>query len=84
MEIKFKNGSLINTLESENIIRGSQSKNIEWVKSDKPMSEYFIKYILNGEKFDFNDFRTKEEFNNYEKELNEFLQSYFIIDNEGI
>jgi hypothetical protein len=35
-------------------------------------SEHFINYIIHGKNFDFNDFRTREEFDNYKKELNEF------------
>ncbi|MBM7598168.1 hypothetical protein JOC34_000525 [Virgibacillus halotolerans] len=41
-------------------------------KNDKQRSEYFIKYIINGEKFDFNDFKTQEDFDNYKKEIEEF------------
>jgi hypothetical protein len=38
MKIEFSNGSIIEIMQSENVVRGKQSENIEWVndKEDSP------------------------------------------------
>jgi hypothetical protein len=41
----------------------------------KPLSKHFIDTIVKGKKFDFNAFKTKEEFENYQKELEEFKKN---------
>jgi len=44
------------------------------MEDKKQMSEQFIKFIINKEKFDFNAFKTREEYDNYQEELNKFLK----------
>lgn len=40
--------------------------------TDKEYSDHFIKFVIKGEEFDFNVFKTQEEFDTYEQELKEF------------
>lgn len=42
----------------------------------KPFSEHFINFILKQKKFDFNAFKTKEEFDDFKKEKDEFFRKY--------
>lgn len=44
--------------------------------SDKKhqLSEHFINFVIKGEEMDFNVFKTREEFDLYKKELEEFLK----------
>ncbi|MEX3625081.1 hypothetical protein [Viridibacillus arvi] len=44
-------------------------------KNKKQMSKHFTNFILKGEKFDFNSFKTQEEFDAYEKEVKEYLEA---------
>ena len=38
------------------------------------MSEYFTRFITNKEKFDFNDFETREEFDAFIEEVQLFIK----------
>lgn len=40
---------------------------------NKRYSEHFINFILKGKKFDFDDFKSQEELEEYQKEVEEYL-----------
>lgn len=40
----------------------------------KEYSEHFVRFVIKGEKLDFDAFKNQEEFENYKKELEEFLK----------
>ena len=44
------------------------------IENKRPISEHFVRYILKGEKFNFNDFKTQEEWNNYTADLEEYVK----------
>ncbi|BCB03500.1 hypothetical protein [Bacillus sp. KH172YL63] len=39
---------------------------------NKKYSEYFERFVIKGEKFDFNSFKTREEFDRFQKELKSY------------
>lgn len=45
------------------------------MNKDKRMSKHFTKFVINDEKFDFDDFKTREEFTNYQEELKKFNEN---------
>ncbi|MED4532924.1 hypothetical protein ABET51_17160 [Metabacillus fastidiosus] len=45
------------------------------MSSNKPISQHFIDIVINGKKFDFNDFKTQEELEDYQNEVKEFNET---------
>ena len=41
-------------------------------KNEKQMSEHFINFVIKNKKFDFKAFKTQKEFDDYQKELDEY------------
>lgn len=43
-----------------------------YLVDEKKHSDYFVHFVINKHKFDFNEFRSREEFLSYMEELKEF------------
>ncbi|MFJ7940925.1 hypothetical protein ACIQYG_20860 [Peribacillus sp. NPDC096622] len=56
------------------VIAHLKKKDLYAESNEKQMSEHFINFVIKGEKFDFNAFKTQEEFTRYQVELEEFLK----------
>lgn len=41
---------------------------------EKKHSDYFVHFVINKHDFDFNLFKNREDFDNYNKEMEEFLK----------
>lgn len=56
------------------VIAHLKKKDLYVESNEKQMSEHFINFVIKGEKFDFNAFKTQEEFTRYQEELEAFLK----------
>ena len=44
------------------------------IENGKPFSKHFINFYIKGNGFDFDAFETQEEFEDFKRELDEFME----------
>lgn len=58
----------------QDIINVLKNKGL-YAESEKPISEHFARYFIESKEFNFNDFKTREAFDDYKEELDRFLKN---------